>query len=230
MWGVSNMEPKVIFLDAVGTLFGIRGSVGEVYSAFAAQAGVQVSPQRLDDAFIHSFKASSAPTFPGVALEQIPEREFQWWGAIAKSTFEQVGVFNQFRDWDAFFNQLYLHFATADPWYVYDDVLPALNRWRQLGIELGVISNFDTRLTKVLEHLQLKGVFASITVSSTVGAAKPEPEIFMAALNKHHCSANQAWHIGDSQTEDYDGADAAGLSPFLLQRPHVTLEHIASEN
>ncbi len=32
---VDNVLPKVIFLDAMGTLFGIKGSVGEIYRAIA---------------------------------------------------------------------------------------------------------------------------------------------------------------------------------------------------
>ena len=32
--------PKIIFFDAVGTLFGIKGSVGEVYKAIAKKYGL----------------------------------------------------------------------------------------------------------------------------------------------------------------------------------------------
>ena len=211
-------QPKVIFLDAVGTLFGIRGSVGEVYSAIARLASVDVSAQSLNEAFGQSFKASQPPAFPGIDEEQIPEMEFQWWEAIARETFEQVGVLDQFSDFRTFFTQLYAHFATVEPWYVYSDVLPALKNWRQKGIELGIVSNFDTRLYTVLELLELKDFFASITISSTAGAAKPDSKIFTAALQKHHCLGQQAWHIGDSLEEDYYGAKAAGLRPFLLER------------
>ncbi|MGK7876071.1 MAG: HAD-IA family hydrolase [Xenococcaceae cyanobacterium] len=211
-------EPKVIFLDAVGTLFGVRGSVGEVYSAIARGVGVDVSPQSLNEGFSQSFKASKPLAFPGVDKEEIPEQEFQWWGAIVRATFERVGVFEQFPDFTAFFTQLYAHFATSKPWYVYPDVLPALKTWRQKGMELGIVSNFDTRLYKVIELLELREFFNSITISSTVGAAKPDSKIFTTALHKHNCTVQQAWHIGDSLKEDYYGARAAGIRPFLLQR------------
>ncbi len=35
-------KPQVIFLDAVGTLFGVKGSVGAIYSQIAADFGVEV--------------------------------------------------------------------------------------------------------------------------------------------------------------------------------------------
>lgn len=210
--------PKVIFLDAMGTLFGLRTTVGEVYSDLAAQVGVQVSPQSLDKAFINSFKAANPLAFPGVDMAQIPNLEFQWWRAIARSSFAQAGVLEQFEDFGAFFSHLYHYFATKNPWYVYEDVLSALTHWQKQGIELGIISNFDSRLYNVLAELELNQFFSSVTLSSTTGAAKPGQEIFFSALQKHNCHPGQAWHIGDSLKEDYYGAKTAGISAFYLER------------
>lgn len=211
-------RPKVIFLDAVGTLFGIQGSVGEVYGRIAHEAGVDVSTKKLNEAFFQSFKAAKPPVFPGASKQDIPELEFQWWEAIARSTFGGVGVLDQFRDFKIFFTQLYSHFASAAPWYVYPDVIPTLKHWQELGIELGIISNFDTRIYTVIELLELRPYFSSITICSTVGAAKPDKEIFLAALKKYNCQPEETWHIGDSLKEDYYGAKAVGIRPFLLER------------
>jgi putative hydrolase of the HAD superfamily len=211
-------HPQVIFLDAVGTLFGVRGSVGEIYSAIASQMGVTAAPEPLNRAFIQSFKAAPPLAFPDADPAQIPDLEYQWWEAIAQETFKQAGIFEQFSDFSVFFEQLYHHFATAAPWYVYPDVLTALQRWRDREIELGIISNFDTRIYQVLEALGLRDFFASITLSSSVGAAKPQPQIFAAALEKHGCPRHRAWHIGDSLQEDFQGAKAAGIRAFWLQR------------
>lgn len=211
-------RPQVIFLDAVGTLFGVQGSVGEVYSQIAQQFGVAVSAEALNQAFYESFKTAKAPAFLDVDPADIPAREFGWWLTIATQTFKQVGVIHQFSNFAEFFSELYNHFTTADPWFVYPDVLPALRRWQRLGIELGVISNFDSRLYAVLDVLQLSEFFRSITISTEVGAAKPDPKIFYTALQHHHCPAPAAWHIGDSLNEDYHGANAAGLRGILLRR------------
>ena len=210
-------RPKVIFLDAVGTLFGVKGSVGEVYGEIAEQFGVKVSAEPLNRAFIQSFKAAPPPIFPGTELEKIPECEFEWWQLVVLRTFQQLGILNQFPDFSAFFAKLYTHFATAEPWFVYPDVRPALEHWQQLGIELGVVSNFDSRLYAVLQALDLAH-FTSVTISTEVSAAKPDPQIFAAALEKHDCPAKAAWHIGDSVKEDYQGAKAAGLRAIWLKR------------
>ncbi|NWF62189.1 MAG: HAD family hydrolase [Fischerella sp.] len=211
-------RPKVIFLDAVGTIFGVKGSVGEVYSQIAREFGVATSAETLNEMFLQSFKAAPPPVFPDVQEQDIPQYEFEWWFQIASNTFKQAGVFEQFYDFSAFFSEVYIHFGTAEPWFVYDDVIPALTKWQKMGIELGIVSNFDSRLYSVLQALELRDFFSSITISTQAGAAKPDPQIFAIALEKHNCEPAAAWHIGDSIAEDYQAAKAAGLRGIWINR------------
>jgi putative hydrolase of the HAD superfamily len=211
-------QPQVIFLDAVGTLFGVAGSVGEAYARLAQHHGVTADPVALNEAFFRTFKAAPTMAFPDSDPLAVPELEYRWWRVLAQQTFSSAGVIDRFVDFDSFFADLYAYFATAEPWVLYPDVPPALERWRRRGIALGVISNFDTRLYQVLEELNLIGYFSSITVSSEVGVAKPDPLIFAAALQKHGCAPHQAWHVGDSKTDDLAGATAAGLHGILIDR------------
>lgn len=221
-------EPQVIFWDAVGTLFGIRGSVGAIYSQFAAQSGVSVEPEPLNRAFMQSFMTAPRAAFSHPTPTDLAAKEVAWWQAIAANSFAQMGVLDQFQDFDQFFRELFAHFATADPWYVYDDVPAILSQFKQAGLTLGVLSNFDSRLLRVLDALDLHKFFDSVTCSTIVGAAKPEPDIFAIALGKHHCSPKQAWHIGDSWQDDVQGALNAGLKPIWLNRqaaPQPSLEN-----
>ncbi|HEY9703033.1 MAG TPA: HAD family hydrolase [Allocoleopsis sp.] len=211
-------HPKVIFLDAVGTIFGVRGSVGKVYADIAAKFGVSVSDEELNNVFYDVFYDSDPPMFPDIPSLEIPWYEYQWWLAIAKKTFTQLGVIDQFSDFDSFFGELYAHFATAEPWFVYPDVSPMLEYWQQQGITLGIISNFDSRIYAVLQALYLDNFFTSVTISTEVCAAKPDSKIFQFALDKHNCKPDEVWHIGDSLEEDYQGAKNMGIRAILLQR------------
>jgi putative hydrolase of the HAD superfamily len=211
-------QPNVIFFDAVGTLFGVRGTVGEIYSTIASEMGVEISPEALDLAFFKSFKMASPLAFSEVDPMKIPELEYQWWYSLAKTTFAQVEALEKFSDFDVFFRQLYDYFASANPWFVYDDVIPVLNYWQNKGVELGIISNFDSRIYEVLDLLGLTDFFSSITISSMSGSAKPDSKIFQVALDKYNCNPHEAWHIGDSQKEDYEAAKIVGIKPFLLDR------------
>lgn len=213
-----RQHPRIILLDAVGTLFGVKSSVGEVYAAIARQFGVEVSVAALNQAFFQSFRAAEPPAFGVIEPTELQAREFAWWLAIATNTFKQADVFHQFPDFSEFFAALYAYFATDAPWVVYADVKPALERWQRMGIPLGVLSNFDSRLYPVLQALDLASFFTSITISTEVGAAKPDPKIFAIALQKHDCLPNDAWHIGDSFQEDYQAAKAVGMRGIWLRR------------
>ncbi|WP_309738632.1 HAD-IA family hydrolase [Chamaesiphon sp. OTE_20_metabat_361] len=210
--------PTVICLDAFGTLFGVRGSVGHIYSEIAGKYGVKCLPDLLNKYFYSAFQNSTPCIFPGVPTSDIPAHEYQWWREINRQTFTAVGAIEQFEDFDLFFQDLYRYFATAAAWEIYPDVIPALSQWQQSGVKLAIISNFDSRLHTVLEVLELAPYFSTVTISTEVSAAKPQLEIFTAALAKHRCPPQSAWHIGDSLEDDYLGAGKAGLTAIWLNR------------
>lgn len=213
-----TQKPKVIFFDAVGTLFGLRGTVGEIYGEIAQSYGVEVSANALDRAFRESFREAPPAAFPGADPTEIPHLEFEWWLNVSTNTFQKAGAYSQFLDFAKFFAELYAHFATSKPWRLYPEVRSTLEHCQAAGIELGVLSNFDSRLHAVLKDLHLAEFFTSVTISTEVGAAKPDPKIFAVALAKHNCTPQEAWHIGDSRGDDYDGANAAGLCGYWLTR------------
>jgi putative hydrolase of the HAD superfamily len=211
-------RPQVIFLDAVGTLFGVRGTVGEQYAKIARQFGVELSAEVLDHAFIKSFKAAGTPAFSESSLAELHTKEFIWWKEVAIQTFTAANALHQFDDFRQFFKALFDYFATAEPWVVYPDTIQQLQRWQQIGIPMGIISNFDSRIYSVLHALDLIDYFTSITISTESGVAKPDRRIFEIALEKHDCPATAAWHIGDSYREDYQAAKAAELRSIWLRR------------
>lgn len=75
---MTNQKPKVIFFDAVGTLFGIRGTVGQIYGEIAQSFGVEVSATALDQAFKQSFRSAPPAAFPNADPTKIPRLEFEW--------------------------------------------------------------------------------------------------------------------------------------------------------
>lgn len=214
-------RPQVIFFDAVGTLFGVTGSVGLQYAKIAQRHGVMADAKDLDQAFYAAFKQAGSPAFPQASPIEIPQLEFNWWKEITRSTF--LGAVKQtknldFDDFNAFFSDLFVYFAGPEPWFIYPEIITTLDYLNQNNIPMGIISNFDSRLHAVLRSLSLHHYFQSITISTEVGAAKPDGKIFTTALEKHHCQASQTWHIGDSRTEDYEAAIAQGLGCILVDR------------
>ena len=215
---ITTTRPKVIFLDAVGTLFGVKDNVGIIYCQIAQKYGVIANSDEINNNFYQAFKASDPLAFGQVKVEEIRKLEYIWWKKIAYVTFKKANLINKFSDFNQFFLELYRYFKTDAPWYVYDEIETQLKQWQSEKIQLGIISNFDTRIYSVLESLQLKSYFQTITISSLTGVAKPNPKIFQQALQKHNCPPEDAWYIGDSFQEDYLGAKSVGLKSLWLKR------------
>jgi putative hydrolase of the HAD superfamily len=98
------------------------------------------------------------------------------------------------------------------------DALPALDALAARGARLGVVSNWDYDLPGVLAGLGVAERFEVVATSAAVGAAKPDPAIFRAALTGLRARASEALHCGDSPRHDCAGARAAGLAAVLIDR------------
>jgi len=100
----------------------------------------------------------------------------------------------------------------------FDDARPALNELRRAGLRLVCVSNWDISLPEVLAKCGLGDAVDGIVTSAGSGVRKPDPAIFMAALELAGCGADEAIHVGDTIEEDVAGAGAAGIRALHLDR------------
>ncbi len=208
-------KPKLIFFDAAGTLFEVRGSIGEIYASWARRYGVELEPATLQQRFVQVFRAQPPLAFCDYGSEaELKQLEFAWWQQLVQQVFAEV----DFPRFDAFFAALFEFFRHREAWQLYDDVLPILAELQARGIRLAVLSNFDTRLEDLLDDLGLVRYFAGVHLSSRIGAAKPDATIFRAALQYHGLQPHEAWHVGDSLREDFEGASQAEIKAWLIGR------------
>jgi putative hydrolase of the HAD superfamily len=82
--------------------------------------------------------------------------------------------------------------------------------------ELGVISNSDGTMARLLKAVGLSRYFRTITDSGTVGHQKPSPEIFRLALEAMGAEPEQSVYVGDIYSVDYVGATGAGMNAVLI--------------
>ncbi len=145
------------------------------------------------------------------------EKEF--WKEVVRLIFDRTGALVQFREgqFDRYFDHLFEYFATAAGWTIYPDVVPVLGELKRRGFILGLITNFDRRVFKLIEALDLSRFIDSITIPALAGAAKPEAAIFEYALARHGLQASEAVQVGDSLRDDVEGARAAGLRGVLIE-------------
>ena len=200
-----------VLLDAMGTLVTFAPPAPRLRALLAERHGVEVSEaeaaaamraeirhyraehdRAVDAASLAALRRACA----GVLRDALPERVR---GALALDALTTTLV-------DA------IRFAP------YEETVEVLQALRERGHPLAVVSNWDVSLREVLDRTGLAPLVDAVVISAELGAAKPSPRPFEAALEALGAPAAGAVHVGDTHAEDVLGARAAGVRPVLVVR------------
>lgn len=202
---------EVVTFDAAGTLLRPHPSVGSVYREVGLAHGCDLPEEALDHAFREAFHAVSKD--PAVLDPEGRERDF--WRRVVLHAFRSLGRVPE--RFDAFFEELWETFAHGARWRVYERAAETLAELRRRGYRLGVLSNWDNRLHRVLGETGLRPYFEIVTISSEAGVEKPDTGIFRSAEAAHGVAPDRCLHIGDSLKHDIEGAHAAGWTVLRVR-------------
>lgn len=111
------------------------------------------------------------------------------------------------------FNELWCNGDRA----LFPETVEVLEYFYKNGYKMGVISDTSPSLEYTLQQLGIAKYFTSFTASSLVGAGKPSPIIFNAALNAQGVLAQESLYVDDYKPEA-DGAREQGFTSFLIDR------------
>lgn len=206
---------KAVFFDVGGTLIRVHPSVGDVYAKHARNFGFSGTPEELNLGFKSQWKKMGGIESLGNQSGAKAEKKF--WKDLVFEVFQPLGGLDRF---DEYFELIFDVFREGSNWKIYEDVIESkiFEKLKERNIVLGVISNWDSRLTSTLENLQLADHFTFILPSAVVGSAKPDKKIFEEALRLSGVAPHEACHIGDEVKTDIDGARSLGIHAILLDR------------
>ena len=111
------------------------------------------------------------------------------------------------------FNELWCNGERA----LFPETVEVLEYFHSHGYKMGVISDTSPSLEYTLQQLGIAKYFTSFTASSLVGAGKPSPIIFNAALNAQGVTAQESIYVDDYKPEA-DGAREQSFTSFLIDR------------
>lgn len=95
----------------------------------------------------------------------------------------------------------------------YPDVPAVLARWRE-RYRLIAVSNGNADV----EHTPLRGLFHAALNAADVGAMRPDPALFRAAVERAGVAPAAALHVGDDPVNDVAAARAFGLHTAWVNR------------
>lgn len=100
----------------------------------------------------------------------------------------------------------------------HDDVANALESLRSKANVMGIVTDSDSAMVEpLLRRLKIRDVFNVVVVSDQVGAYKPDPRIYLAALRDGGTEAGLSLFVSDSPT-DLEGARAVGMGTVWVRR------------
>lgn len=221
------MALRVIFFDVAGTLIQPAVPVGQTYAEFASRHGLHTDAESVMQAFRAAWKASPPRLHP--EGQGAPDDDRGWWKELVADVFARA-LHSPLDEptLEPLFDALYAFYAQPEAWRVYEDVLPALADLAQ-DHRLLVLSNFDRRLHSILGGHGLTSFFDRFILSSEVGASKPHPRMFHAALAAAGCCPEECLHVGDDLKCDQTGAELAGTHFFAVHRPESGLDALVQK-
>ena len=204
---------RALFFDAGNTLLrmnygaiatelgrhGLHRTPDEVARA-EYRARVRLDPHLAPGASTES--RSMAGNYFRYLLEDLGVTDPETWEALAewrRSYNRPVGLWNE-----------------ADP-----EAERVLRRLRARGLGTGVVSNSNGSVRAILEELGLARHLDFVLDSSVVGVEKPDPRIFLMALETARVAPAEAVYVGDLYSVDVLGARGAGLAAILLDQGGV---------
>jgi putative hydrolase of the HAD superfamily len=206
---MSDQPIRAVFFDAVGTLIHPDPDASAVYAEVGRRHGSRLGAAAIRQAFRAAF----------VRQDELDRRQ-QWRTSEAREVerwrsivFE---VLHDAADREGCFLELYDHFARPAKWRCEVASAQEFAALVGPGLRLGLASNFDQRLRRVLAGFPALAALATVIISAEVGWRKPAPAFFAAMCASIALPPQQVLYVGDDLENDFLGAQAAGCRAVLL--------------
>jgi len=208
---------RAVFFDAGETLLSPHPSFHELFAGVLKEHGTTVDSEEVLGAF-----ERVAPNFIEVlgklgTTTWSTSREIsrRFWGTVYDTAFSELGIEDQD---DALKDALYGRFTKYESYRLFPDSVPAVEKIRAAGLTVGLISNFEEWLEGMLIHFEVAPLFDVMVISGKEGVEKPDPVIFLRALEKAGVEPEQAVYVGDHPIIDVEAAESIGMDAVLIDR------------
>ena len=206
----------MVFFDAGGTLLDPHPSFPELFATTCRASGYDISTGQIADV-----QERLAPHLTELVLEAdlphapslSPAASRTFWTFTYRRFLGELGISDE-----AMTDKLFETFSSFESYRLYDDAKPSLDALEVAGYRLGLISNFDSWLEKMLIEMEVGHIFNPSIISGLVGVEKPDPEIYRIAIARAGVAPDRCVHVGDSPRTDMEPAEEVGITPILIDR------------
>jgi len=181
---------------------------GEGYRQFCAAHGMAVDPERFGAAVLsasHILDQAQEAVYNDQIFIDYTAHIIERMGGTGPAVVECAA-------------EIYREWAACRHFLMYEDVPAGLKALAERDLIIGLISNSHRCLESFQSHFELEGLIDVAISSSQHGYMKPHPSIFEAALKLGGVAASESVMVGDSLSQDIEGARRAGMRGVLVRR------------
>jgi putative hydrolase of the HAD superfamily len=201
-------DVHAVVFDAVGTVIFPDPPAALVYFEVGKTFGSRLAAHVIHTRFRRAFgQQEEIDHLAGLRTSE--EREVERWRQIVSQVLDDIS------DKEACFRELFDRFSDPSAWRCDEQVEPVLAKLASRGYALGLASNYDRRLRRVVAGLPTLTRLERLIISSEVGWRKPAPEFFASVSETFDLPGSQILYVGDDLTNDYEGARSAGMRSVL---------------
>lgn len=203
-----------VFFDAGETLVHPHPTFPDLFATILQREGHDVAVATIEDRIHVVSERFKQAADTNELWTTTPERSQRFWHEVYDIFLRGLGI----EDGNGLVDRLYAEFTDLANYRLFDDVPPVLERLRDAGLELGVVSNFEAWLEQLLEELGVIEYFGVRVISGVEGIEKPDPRIFRLAMDRAGVGAEGSVYVGDNPEFDVAPAAAVGMFPVLIDR------------
>jgi putative hydrolase of the HAD superfamily len=204
---------EAVFFDAGETLLTPNPSWSELSVEVLRERGHEVTVEQMREAWRHGGQHFINAADEGFMFSVTAEDSHHFWTTLYHDMLEHLHI----DDHEAA-EILYRTFSDPMNYMLFSDAVPTVTALKERGLTLGVISNFESWLAKLLDHLEIRDLFTVVAISGDLGWEKPDPKIFTWAMDQAGVGAASSLHVGDSPNFDAQPAHDLGMTGVLLDR------------
>ena len=204
---------KAVFFDWMNTLTHAEPDRHEQFCQIAQELGIELSPQKV----IRGLYAAGTQLPAGAPYRWRESEDPEVFIRYLEIILAEAGV-KLPRDTVLEILKRINQTARKETYVLYDDVLPTLKKLKKRGLIVGLITSLTKDMNLICSNLGLSPYLDFVVTSKEAGANKPEPPIFLLALDRAGVGASEAVYIGDQYETDVVGARGVGINPVLIDR------------